>query len=187
MTDGFARRHVRSLTAVLSLVSIALVVAAVRGAVPATVLPGAPAWFVDAIPTLNAAISAVAIGTILVGWRAIRRGEVDRHRAAMVTTTVLFAAFLALYLYRLVVHGTTEFPGGGTVYTFVYLPVLVVHMGLAMVAIPLVYYALLLATTRRVREIYDTNHATVGRVAASLWLVSFALGIVVYLMLYVLF
>jgi len=93
---------------------------------------------------------------------------------------------LALYLYRIVVHGTTEFPGDGAVYTFVYLPVLAIHIGLALVAIPLVYYALLLATTRRVREIYDTNHAKVGRVAASLWLVSFAPGIVVYLLLYVL-
>ena len=187
MADGFARRNVRSLTAVLSLVSIALVVAAVRGAVPATVLPHAPSWFVDAIPTLNASISAIAIGTILLGWRAIRRGEVEKHRAAMVTTTALFAAFLALYLYRIVVHGTTEFPGDGAVYTFVYLPILVVHMGLAMVAIPLVYYALLLAGTRPVADIYDTNHARVGRVAAAAWLVSFALGIVVYLMLYVLF
>jgi len=187
MADGFARRHVRSLAAVLSLVSIALVVASVRGVVPATVLPHAPDWFVDAIPALNAAISALAIGTILAGWRAIRRGDVDRHRVAMVTTTVLFAVFLVLYLYRIVVHGTTEFPGDGAVYTFVYLPVLVVHMGLAMVAIPLVYYALLLATTRDVREIYDTNHARIGRLAASLWLVSFSLGIVVYLMLYVVY
>ena len=187
MADGFARRHVRSLAAVLSLGSIALVVASVRGVVPATALPHAPGWFVDVIPTLNAVVSALAIGTILAGWRAIRRGDVERHRAAMVTATVLFAVFLALYLYRIVVHGTTEFPGEGAVYTFVYLPVLVVHMGLAMVAIPLVYYALLLAGTRSVREIYHTNHARVGRVAAALWLVSFSLGIVVYLLLYVLY
>ena len=187
MADGFARRHVRSLAAVLSLVSIALVVASVRGVVPSAALPHAPGWFVDAIPTLNAAISAAAIGTILAGWRAIRRGDVDRHRAAMVTTTVLFAVFLALYLYRIVVHGTTEFPADGAVYTFVYLPVLVVHMGLAMVAIPLVSYALLLAATRDVREIYHTNHARIGRVAAALWLVSFSLGIVVYLLLYVVY
>jgi putative membrane protein len=60
-------------------------------------------------------------------------------------------------------------------------------MGLAMVAIPLVYYALLLAGTRPVSEIYDTKHARVGRLAATLWVVSFALGIVVYLMLYVIF
>ncbi|MFC3476944.1 DUF420 domain-containing protein [Halobacterium litoreum] len=187
MADGFVRRHVPSLAAVLGLVSIAVVVAAVRGVVPASALPHAPDWFVSAIPTLNAAISATAIATILAGWRWIRRGDVDKHRAAMLSTTLLFAAFLGLYLYRLVVHGTTEFPGDGAVYTFVYLPVLIIHMGLAMVCIPLVYYVLLLAGTRPVAEIYDTNHAKVGRVAAALWLVSFALGIVVYLLLYVLY
>ncbi|SEW29804.1 DUF420 domain-containing protein [Halobacterium jilantaiense] len=187
MQEGFARRHVRSLTAVLSVASIALVVAAVRGVVPSGALPHAPQWFVDAIPPLNAAISAAAIGTIVVGVRKIRAGNVDAHRRAMLATTVLFFAFLGLYLYRLVVHGTTEFAGPETVYTFVYLPILVVHMGLAMVSIPLVYYALLLAGTHSVAELPQTRHPTVGRFAAGAWLVSFALGIVVYLMLYVLF
>jgi len=185
--EGFARRHVGSLTAVLSVASIALVVAAVRGFVPNTAVPHAPQWFVEAIPTLNAVISAAAIGTIVAGVRRIRAGDVDAHRKRMVATTLLFVAFLGLYLYRLVVHGTTEFAGPDAVYTFVYLPVLVVHMGLAMVAIPLVYYALLLAGTHSVAELPDTRHAAVGRAAAGFWLVSFALGIVVYLMLYVLF
>lgn len=185
--EGFARRHVGSLTAVLSIASIALVVAAVRGFVPSTAVPHGPQWFVDAIPTANAVISAAAIGTIVTGVRKIRAGDVDSHRKLMVTTTLLFFTFLGLYLYRLVVEGTTEFPGSGAVYTFVYLPILVVHMGLAMVSIPLVYYALLLAGTHSVAELPQTRHPTVGRVAAGFWLVSFALGIVVYLMLYVLF
>ncbi|NIC00368.1 DUF420 domain-containing protein [Halobacterium sp. R2-5] len=187
MSDGFARRHVGSLTAVLSVASLALVIAAVRGFVPASAVPHAPEAFLELLPTLNAALSAAAIVTITVGWRAIRDGNVDRHRAAMLASTLLFALFLAFYLYRIVVEGTTEFAGPEAVYTYVYLPVLVIHMGLAMLAIPLVYYALLLAGTRDVREIPRTNHATVGRVAASLWLVSFALGIVVYLLLYVLY
>jgi putative membrane protein len=185
MSDGFARRHVRSLAAALSVVSIGLVVAAVRGFVPASALPQAPDAVLAAIPTANAALSAAAIAAIATGWRAIRDGNVRRHRAAMTASTLLFGTFLALYLYRIVVAGTTHFAGPDAVYTFVYLPVLVVHMGLAMVCIPLVYYALLLAATRDVSEIPATSHATVGRVAASLWLVSFTLGIVVYLLLYV--
>ena len=187
MTDGFARRHVTSLTVVLSLASIALVVGAVRGVVPTSTLPRAPGAFLHAIPAVNAAISAVAIGTIVAGWRWIRRGDVRKHRAAMLTTTALFASFLALYLYRVALEGTTPFPGPDGVYAFVYLPVLAVHIGLAIVCIPLLYYVLLLAGTRPVRDIYDTNHARVGRVAASLWLVSFSLGIVVYLLLYVVY
>ena len=187
MTEGFARRNVESLAAVLGLVSIALVVGAVRGMIPVNALPRAPESVLHAIPALNALISAVAIVTILAGWRWIRRGDVQKHRAAMLTTTVLFASFLVLYLYRVSLVGTTPFPGPENVYTFVYLPLLAVHVGLAIVCIPLLYYVLLLAGTRPVRDIYDTNHARVGRVAASLWLVSFSLGIVVYLLLYVVY
>jgi len=91
-------------------------------------------------------LSAIAIGTITVGWRAIRRGEIDRHRAAMVLLFGLFASFLALYLYRLTVTGgPQDFPGPAAVEQFVYLPILAVHILLAIVCIPLVYYALLLA------------------------------------------
>jgi len=187
MTDGFARRHVRSLTAVLSVASLALVIAVVRGFVPASAVPHAPDAVLQALPTVNAVLSAAAIVTITVGWRAIRNGEIERHKRAMGTSTLLFVAFLGFYLYRIVVEGTTGFGGPEAVYTYVYLPILVVHMALAMVSIPLVYYALLLAGTHDVSEIPATNHATVGRVAASLWLVSFALGIVVYLLLYVLY
>lgn len=187
MVDGFARRNVGSLTAVLSAASIGLVVAAVRGFVPSAALPHAPTSVLAAIPTVNAAISALAIVTIATGVRAIRRGDVKRHRAAMGTSTLLFALFLTLYLYRIVVEGTTHFAGPDAVYTFVYLPILAVHIGLAIVCIPLVYYALLLAGTHDVSEIPATTHATVGRVAASLWVVSFTLGIAVYLLLYVVY
>jgi putative membrane protein len=70
---------------------------------------------------------------------------------------------------------------------FVYLPLLVVHVLLAIVCIPLLYYVLLIALTRPVAEIRASLHPRIGRVAATLWLVSFALGTAVYLLLYVLF
>ncbi|PSQ36559.1 hypothetical protein BRD05_02650 [Halobacteriales archaeon QS_9_70_65] len=68
-----------------------------------------------------------------------------------------------------------------------HLPVLFVHIGLAVVCVPFVFYALLVASTRPVAEIYGTRHRTAGRVAASLWLVSFSMGVVIYAMLYHLF
>ena len=59
------------------------------------------------------------------------------------------------------------------------------HIGLAIVCVPLLYYVFLLALTHPVGDLPNTLHRRVGRVAASLWLVSFTLGTVVYLMLYV--
>lgn len=181
-----SRERVAPLTAVLSAVSLAIVFAAAGGRVPASTVPTAPEWVLDAIPHVNVAISAVAIGTIALGWRAIRRGNVARHRLAMVGSFGLFASFLTLYLYRLVATGGAQpFPGPDVVYQFVYLPVLAVHILLAIVCIPLVYYALLLASAYPIEELPRTSHARFGRYAASLWLVSFSLGIVVYALLHV--
>lgn len=179
------RDHVRALTGLLSAISLGLVFGTVGGIVPGNALPRAPDAFLAAIPTLNAVISLVAIGTIAFGWRAIRRGHVARHRALMAVSLALFAGFLALYLYRIAIEGPTAFPGPGIVYRFVYLPVLAVHITLAIVCVPLLYYVFLLAITRPVREVPLTRHPWIGRIAASLWLVSFSLGVVVYGMLYV--
>jgi putative membrane protein len=182
-----ARERVPELTVVLTVVSLALVFGAVFGAVPRAVLPRAPQSVLAAIPHVNAVLSTTAIVTILAGVRFVRRGDVSRHRAAMMTSLGLFVAFLVLYLYKVTLEGTTEFPGPAGVEQFVYLPTLAIHVLLAVVCIPLLYYVVLLAVTRSVEEIRRTRHREIGRVAAVLWLVSFALGDVVYLLLYVVY
>jgi putative membrane protein len=182
-----ARDRVPELTALLSVVSLAAVFGAVGGVVPPSLLPRAPAAAVDAIPHVNAALSTAALVTIPLGVRAARRGQIGRHRALMITTLGLFAAFLVGYLYRLILRGTTAFPGPEAIYRFVYLPTLAVHILLAIICIPLLYYVALLALTRPTPAIRDSLHPRVGRVAASLWFVSFLLGDVVYLLLYVVY
>ena len=184
--QAYAREHVRELTAVLSIVSLALVFGAVLGYVPDAALPRIDP-LVGIIPHLNVAISAAAIVTILLGVRAIRRGNVATHRRLMLASAALFAGFLVLYLYRVTLEGPSEFPGPDVVHQFVYLPVLAIHIILAVVAVPFVYYVLLLAGTHPISELSKTPHARVGRLAATLWLVSFALGITIWFMLYILF
>lgn len=181
------RERVLPATVALTAVSLALVFGAVGGAIPAEILPRVSGDLLAAIPAVNAALSTAAIATIALGWLSIRRGSVARHRSLMLLSTALFGTFLVLYLYRIVLRGTTAFGGPDAVYRFVYLPVLAIHVLLAIAAIPPVYYALLLAGTRPASEIPTTNHARVGRVAATLWLITFALGDVVYLLLYVLY
>ena len=182
------RERVPLLTGLLSVVSVGVVFAAAGGQIPQSAVPAAPDWLLDAIPTLNVLISLCAIATISLGWRAIRRGNVDRHRLLMVASVVLFALFLVFYLYRLgATGGADEFGGPQAVYQFVYLPILGVHILLAVICIPLVYYALLLAGAHSIGELRQTAHARVGRIAASLWLISFSLGIVVYVLLHLIY
>lgn len=176
--------RVPAVAGLLGVVSVLLVVGAVRGVLPMGVLPRS-GTLIELVPHLNAVVSLVAIVCIVAGVRAIRRGEVARHRRLMLSAFALFVAFLVLYLYKVGLAGTTDFAGPPAVYRYVYLPVLVVHMLLAIGSLPVLYYVLLLAYTRSVAELPDTPHPRIGRVAVWLWGASFALGIVVYLLLYV--
>lgn len=185
--ESTVRNNVPALTALLTTISLALVFGAVLGVIPKQSIPRAPDTVIAAIPHVNAVISVVAITVIGSAWRAIRRGNIVRHRARMLTGLALFVTFLGLYLYRVALEGPTEFPGPGTVERLVYFPILAVHILLAMVCIPLLYYVLLLALSRPVGVIPQTNHRRVGRIATSLWLISFTLGVVVYVLLYVVY
>jgi Predicted membrane protein len=180
------RDHVPLLTAMLSIAALGLIFSAVLGVIPTRLLPRSE-WFIGLIPHLNVVISVIAIGTIIGGWRAIRRGEVESHRRRMLAAFVLFGAFLAFYLYRVTLEGPTDFGGPDTVYQFLYLPMLAIHILLAIVCVPLLLYVLLLAVSRPVEEIYRSRHRSVGQIAAVLWLISFSLGIAVYAMLYVVY
>lgn len=179
----WARERVFALTAILSIVSLALVFAAALQTLPTDPIPRSEP-LLSIIPHLNAGLSLLAIGTILAGVRAIRRGNVSRHRLSMLASFALFSSFLVLYLYRVALLGPNEFPGPDAVRTFVYVPFLAVHIGLAMLCVPFVFYALLSAETRPIAAISGTNHAQVGRIAATLWLISFSMGIVIYALLY---
>ncbi|WP_135830391.1 DUF420 domain-containing protein [Halorussus halobius] len=180
----FVERNVPAVTGLLTVVSLALVFAAALRVVPPGALPRAPDAVLAAIPHVNAVVSAVAFVVVAASWRAIRRGNVERHRTGMLAGVGLFGTFLALYLYRVALVGPSEFEGPAVVEQFVYYPILAIHVLLAVACIPLLYYVLLLALTRPASELAGTAHARIGRIAAPLWLTSFGLGVVVYLLLY---
>lgn len=175
-----ARDHLLGVVTVATLLSLGLIFGAVLGVLPTDRLPHNPT-VLGVIPHANAVISLVAIPTIGLGWRAIRRNEIEQHRLFMLLAGALFGLFLVLYLYRVAVEGPTEYEGA---YQFVYVPVLAVHVALAVICIPLLYYVVAVTATHTRAEIPSTRHAEVGRIAASLWIISFALGVVVYLLLY---
>ncbi|MFA9518252.1 DUF420 domain-containing protein [Halopenitus sp. H-Gu1] len=178
------RDHVPFSTAVLSILALMLVFGAATQSIPTTYVPHPGSTVLSVIPHLNAGLSLAAIATISLGWRAIRNGQIRRHRALMGLSTLLFGSFLVGYLWRLTLLGTAEFPGPEAYHTYLYLPLLLVHIVLAIVCIPLVFYALLSAITRPVSQIPETSHPRIGRIAASLWMISFAMGVGVYVLLY---
>jgi putative membrane protein len=179
-----ARHHVPQLTGALTAVSFAIVLVVIAGAVPSTLFPRAPPTVMAAIPHAIAGVSALAVGTILAGLRAIRAGDVERHRALMVVSFVLFGLFLTVDFYRLAVVGPTAFAGPAVVETYLYRPLLAGHAVVALLTFPAVYYALLAGLTNPVAALPATDHARVGRAAAVLWLLTFGSGLVIYAMLH---
>lgn len=168
----------------MTLAVVGVIWLATSGRLPPEAVPEVPDRLLEATPHLNAAFVSTALVTLITGYRAARHRRIRRHMASMTATAALFFGFLALYLLRLTNEGLTEFQGPEAVYSYLYLPVLVVHMVLAGVAVPLVVFALYVGVRVPVDSVDDTSHPRVGRLAVPLWGVSFVLGDVVYLLLH---
>jgi len=187
--SGYARANPRRLTAVLSVVGYALVIGAFEGLIPLfpdlsreTVL-----LFSDAIAVVN----TLALTSLLAGAYFIKRGEVRKHRGAMLTAFGLICAFLVLYLWKVgggfeksIVIEEGMFLGqyAGTV-ELLYLLMLAVHIFLSVVAVPVVLYAVILGLTHTPEELRETSHGKYGRIAVTSWALSLFLGVVTYFML----
>lgn len=172
------------LSLTLSALVVGLIALAGQDALPDVLVPPAPPAVVEAIPHVNAALVLLGLASLLLGYRAIKRGDVQRHERFMATSSTVFFLFLALYLVRLSNHGLTPFPGNQAAHDLVYQPFLLLHMALAVISVPLVLYALTIALTRDAAGIRRSMHPRVGRIAAPLWGVSYFFGFLVYLLLH---
>jgi putative membrane protein len=174
------RAHPRILTAVLSVIGYVLVGGALAGAIP--LFPSLGRDTVVLFGDLIAVVNLMALTSLLVGWRFIRRGAVRRHRAAMLTAFSLIMVFLVLYLWKTGGGFEKAILATGLV-KIAYLAMLAIHILLSVVAVPVVLYAVILGLTHTPEELAETLHPRVGRVAVVTWSVSLALGIVTYLLL----
>lgn len=136
------------------------------------------ATLIPRLAGVNAVLISLSGLAIVLGVRAIRRGERDRHMRYMYTATALAGVFLVLYLIRIAHQGTTPFWGHGLV-RWVYYGVLISHLGLAVLNMPLV-----LATLYRAWRGDFAGHRRVARVAYPIWLYVSVTGVLVYLFLH---
>jgi uncharacterized membrane protein YozB (DUF420 family) len=130
------------------------------------------------LPALNACLNATSALFLLLGYRAIRRLEINRHRRLMVSAAIASAVFLACYVTYHVRVGSVRFNGLGPVRT-VYFAILISHTILAVAVLPLVLRTLYLGLRRR-----DDKHRRIARWTFPVWLYVSVTGVVVYVMLY---
>jgi len=133
----------------------------------------------SALALANAVLTTGAIACMALGYAAIRRRQIDRHRNLMIAATVLSAAFMALFVYRFAVFGFQPFWGTGA-WKVVYYIVLLTHEPIAVVNIPLVLVALVLGLRRA------SVHREVARPALLVWFITAVTGVAIYVLLHLL-
>lgn len=130
-----------------------------------------------ALALANAILTTGAIVCMVLGYTAIRRRRIERHRNFMIAATVLSAAFMGLFVYRFAVFGFQPFWGAGA-WKVVYYVVLLAHEPIAVVNIPLVLVALVLGLRRA------SVHREVARPALLIWFLTAVSGVVIYVLLH---
>lgn len=132
----------------------------------------------SALPTLNATLNATSALLLLLGYRFIRRGLKESHRAAMLGALVASMLFLVSYLVYHANVGSKRFAGTGWV-RGLYLAILATHTVLAALLVPLAVTTVTLA----LRGSF-ARHRRIARWTFPIWLYVSVTGVAVYLMLY---
>lgn len=137
---------------------------------------------VNALSHCIATVNIVTIFCLSLGWYWIRQGDTEKHPKAMSIAFGLILIFLVLYLIKTGGGGRKEFVGPSWAW-WSYILMLGTHIILSIFSVPLVVYALLLGSTRRISEVSETSHKLIGRYAAGSWIVSLILGVLAYVLL----
>lgn len=132
-------------------------------------------------PRIDATLNGITAVLLAIGHRFIKRGEVLKHRATMITAFVTSSLFLTCYLYYHAHVGSVHFRGHGWSRA-VYFSILTSHTILAIVVVPMI----LITLTLGLRSRFD-RHRGIARWTYPIWMYVSVTGVVVYLMLYKLF
>ena len=130
----------------------------------------------DFLPTFNACCNALSAILLFSGYRAIKRGKRQLHARLMGSALLTSCLFLAGYITRLTLHGTTRYQGAGR---GIYLTILGTHTVLAASLIALVPLTLV----RALKSNFEA-HKRVARITLPIWLYVSMTGVVIYVFLY---
>ena len=129
------------------------------------------------LPALNALLNALSAIALVTGFCFIAFKRISEHRAAMVTAFVFSSLFLVTYITNHALHGDMRFQGQGAIRS-VYFPLLISHIGLSVVALPMILITFFLSLSGRF-----SAHRRLARFTFPIWLYVSVSGVIVYAML----
>ena len=132
------------------------------------------------LPSVNAALNAVAAALLIRGRQLARRREIDAHRRVMITAFAVSSLFLVLYVAHKAARDfeNTPFHGEGLA-RLAYLALLASHVLLAMTVPVLAITLIVLGLRKRL-----TAHRRLARVAWPIWMYVSLTGVTIYFVLY---
>ena len=135
------------------------------------------------MPTLNAALNALATVFLVLGYVFIRKENKDAHKRCMIAAFNTSAIFLACYLwyhYNSSLHTVLRHPV--SVVNYLYYFILITHIILAIAIVPMIFITL----NHALKERFD-KHRKIAKWTWPVWMYVSVTGVVVYLFLYVFF
>ncbi len=129
------------------------------------------------LPALNALLNALSAIALVAGFLFIRSKRIALHRAAMLTAFVFSCFFLVTYVTNHALHGDMRFHGQGSIRP-VYFTLLISHIGLSVVALPMILITFFLSLSGRFPA-----HRRLARWTFPIWLYVSVTGVIVYAML----
>ncbi len=135
-----------------------------------------PDWALS-LPLANAIFNSISAICLVFGYVNIRRGNRIVHKRFMLSATTSSGLFLVSYITYHYFHGDTKFPGQGLIRP-VYFSILISHIGLSMVALPMIFATLWYSLTGQFRF-----HRRIARWTFPVWLYVSVTGVLVYLIL----
>jgi putative membrane protein len=130
------------------------------------------------MPAINALLNSGCVVCLVLGLRAILRGEREKHMRFMLSALGLSAVFLVGYLTYHHYHGDTPFEGTGMIRP-VYFFILITHIVLSAVMLPMIFTTFYFAATKNF-----TSHKKLARYTFPVWMYVSVTGVLVYLILY---
>ncbi|MCP4121668.1 MAG: DUF420 domain-containing protein [Bacteroidetes bacterium] len=126
-------------------------------------------------PKFHALLNSLTALCLITGSYFIRRKEIKKHRASMLTAFFLSAVFLLSYVTYHSLHESTSYPGTGLIRT-IYLLILASHIILAALNLPLILFTFAKALNSKTAQ-----HRKLARWTFPLWMYVAVSGVLVYL------
>ena len=132
---------------------------------------------VSSLPYVNALLNLITTILLIIGYILIRQKKREKHRSVMLSAFFTSALFLVSYVvYHWFKSGPKPYTGD---LTFIYYPVLLTHIILAMSILPLAMISVYRGMVLQIQQ-----HKKIAKITFPIWMYVSVTGIIIFIMLY---